>query len=69
MEYWGQQNDLQSIPKGVARTCYKDTTHENGWSKLEIETQPNYPDWIQAFGAGILEGDLTWQSIHNHWKM
>lgn len=22
------------------------------WSQIELETQPEYPDWVQAFGAG-----------------
>lgn len=67
IEYWKQRNDLENIPKGVARTCYKDSTYENGWSQIEIETQRTYPDWVQAFGAGLLEGSLTWNNIHNQW--
>lgn len=38
------------------------------WSQIEIETQPEYPDWAQAFGAGVLEGALTWSSIYNQWS-
>lgn len=38
------------------------------WSQIEIETQPEYPDWTQAFGAGVLEGALTWSSIYNQWS-
>lgn len=30
IEYWGQVNDLSMVAKGAARTCYKDTTLENG---------------------------------------
>lgn len=30
VEYWGQVNDLSLVAKGAARTCYKDTTLENG---------------------------------------
>lgn len=67
-EFWGQVVDIESIPKGVARVCFKDTTFENGWSQLEIETQATYPDRIQAYAAGILEGALTWSYIHSHWS-
>lgn len=67
VEYWKQRNDLANIPKGVARTCYKDSILHNGWSQLEVETQRNYPDWVQAFGAGVLEGTLTWHNIYNQW--
>ncbi|XP_014087207.2 putative phospholipase B-like lamina ancestor [Bactrocera oleae] len=67
-EYWKQQNDLLNIPKGAARVCYKDSIYENGWAQIEVETQRTYPDWVQAFGAGILEGSLTWNNIYNQWK-
>ena len=35
---------------------------------MEIETQPEYPDWVQAHAAGLLEGSLTWQTIYWHWQ-
>lgn len=38
------------------------------WAQIEVETQRTYPDWVQAFGAGILEGSLTWNNIYNQWK-
>lgn len=34
---------------------------------MEIETSPDYPDDVQAYAAGLLEGSLTWQLIHHHW--
>ncbi|XP_055387142.1 putative phospholipase B-like lamina ancestor [Condylostylus longicornis] len=67
IEYWKQRNDLHNIPKGAARICYKDSMYQNGWSQLEIETEEKYPDWVQAFGAGMLEGTLTWSNIYHHW--
>lgn len=36
------------------------------WSLLEIETEGSYPDEIQAYAAGIVEGALTWCLIHTH---
>ncbi|CAD7002811.1 unnamed protein product [Ceratitis capitata] len=68
IEYWKQQNDLLNIPKGAARVCYKDSIYENGWAQIEVETQRTYPDWVQAFAAGMLEGSLTWNNIYNQWK-
>lgn len=67
IEYWKQQNDLLNIPKGAARICYKDSIYENGWAQIEIETQRTSPDWVQAYGAGFIEGSLTWNQIYNQW--
>ncbi|XP_008559439.1 putative phospholipase B-like lamina ancestor [Microplitis demolitor] len=67
VDFWGQNNDLMSLPMGTARAYFKHRTHKTGWSILEIETSPNYPDEIQAFAAGLLEGSLTWLLIHLHW--
>ncbi|KAH8379591.1 hypothetical protein KR009_005912 [Drosophila setifemur] len=68
IENWKQQNDLVNIPKGVARICYKDSVYENGWAQIEVETQRSYPDWVQAYAAGKLEGSLTWRNIYNQWS-
>ncbi|XP_055608765.1 putative phospholipase B-like lamina ancestor [Uranotaenia lowii] len=68
VEFWGQRNDLDAVPKGAVRSCYKDSVQENGWSQLEIESQPEYPDDIQAFAAGMLEGALSWHNIYLHWS-
>lgn len=35
---------------------------------MEIETQAEYPDWVQAHAAGLLEGSLSWQLIYWHWQ-
>lgn len=42
-------------------------TFFNRWSIIEIETSVKYPDTVQAYAAGLLEGSLTWQLIHHHW--
>lgn len=36
------------------------------WSLLEVETNSSYPDNVQAYAAGIVEGALTWCLIHRH---
>lgn len=41
--------------------------HSFSWSIIEIESSAEYPDTVQAYAAGLLEGSLTWQLIHHHW--
>lgn len=67
IDFWGQGNDLKTIPLGAARAYYKTGIYETGWSVVEIETSEDYPDMVQAYSAGLLEGSLTWQLIHHHW--
>ncbi|XP_050577965.1 putative phospholipase B-like lamina ancestor [Bombus affinis] len=67
IEFWGQGNDLTAIPLHAARAYYKTEIFEHGWSYIEIETSSKYPDTVQAYAAGLLEGSLTWQLIHHHW--
>ncbi|KAH0561778.1 hypothetical protein KQX54_019400 [Cotesia glomerata] len=67
VDFWGQNNELASLPMGSARAYFKHRTLQTGWSVLEIETSPSFPDEIQAYSAGLLEGSLTWLLIHLHW--
>ncbi|XP_032680547.1 putative phospholipase B-like lamina ancestor isoform X2 [Odontomachus brunneus] len=67
IDFWGQSNDLASVRLNVARAYYKTSIFESGWSIIEIETSSKYPDTVQAYAAGLLEGSLTWQLIHHHW--
>ncbi|XP_014472865.1 PREDICTED: putative phospholipase B-like lamina ancestor [Dinoponera quadriceps] len=67
IDFWGQGNDLASVKLNVARAYYKTSILESGWSIIEIETSSKYPDTVQAYAAGLLEGSLTWQLIHHHW--
>ncbi|XP_032517362.2 putative phospholipase B-like lamina ancestor [Danaus plexippus] len=66
IEYWGESNDLKDIARGVARAYFRGDIETNGWSLLEVETDGSYPDEIQAYAAGIVEGALTWYLIHVH---
>lgn len=68
LEFWGQSNSLEEIPRGSARAYYNSDMNGNGWSKLEVETNEFDPDWVQAQSAGLLEGSLTWQHIYYHWQ-
>lgn len=67
VSYWGEGNDLTQVPQGVARAHYKTDIANSGWAFLEVQTNPNSPDWYQAFAAGVLEGSLSWQLIYWHW--
>ncbi|XP_043253758.1 putative phospholipase B-like lamina ancestor [Colletes gigas] len=67
IDFWGQGNDLMAVPLHAARAYYKTGIFEHGWSFIEIETSSKYPDTVQAYAAGLLEGSLTWQLIHHHW--
>lgn len=68
IDFWGQGNDLNAVPLNAARAYYKTGIFESGWSIIEIETSSKYPDAVQAYAAGLLEGSLTWQLIHHHWR-
>lgn len=68
VEFWGQRNDLEAVPQGAVRACYRDSLLESGWSQLELESQQEFPDKIQAFAAGMLEGALSWHNIYLHWS-
>lgn len=67
IDFWGQGNDLTAVPLHAARAYYKTGIFGYGWSYIEIETSSKYPDTVQAYAAGLLEGSLTWQLIHHHW--
>ncbi|XP_011700719.1 PREDICTED: putative phospholipase B-like lamina ancestor [Wasmannia auropunctata] len=67
IDFWGQGNDLADVRLNAARAYYKTGIYESGWSIIEIETSSKYPDTVQAYAAGLLEGSLTWQMIHHHW--
>ncbi|XP_035914247.1 putative phospholipase B-like lamina ancestor [Anopheles stephensi] len=68
LEFWGQRNDLDLVPKGAVRACFRDSILTNGWSQLELESQSSYTDTVQAYAAGIMEGALTWHNIYMHWS-
>ncbi|KAK7862396.1 hypothetical protein R5R35_004171 [Gryllus longicercus] len=67
VSFWGEGNDLNKVPKGVARAHYKTDIVNSGWAFFEVQTNSDSPDWYQAFAAGVLEGSLSWQLIYWHW--
>ena len=38
------------------------------WGYLHLETNPIFPDEIQAFYAGYAEGAVSTELIYNAWK-
>ena len=52
-------------PKGVAWGTFQDGLQSTGWGVLNIETNPVFSDQNQAFAAGVAEGFLTSEQIHN----
>ncbi|KAJ8681303.1 hypothetical protein QAD02_017090 [Eretmocerus hayati] len=68
IDFWGKGNDLESLPLNAARAYFRTGIQENGWSMMEIETSAEYPDDVQAYAAGLLEGSLTWHLVHYHWS-
>ncbi|KAK6637294.1 hypothetical protein RUM44_007708 [Polyplax serrata] len=68
IRFWGQGLDIENVPTGVARVYFEPHIDTTGWAIIDIETQSNYPDWVQAYAAGMLEGSLSWQLIYWQWK-
>ncbi|XP_066989803.1 putative phospholipase B-like 2 [Macrobrachium rosenbergii] len=52
----------------VARGNFTDTTFEDGFAYLELESSSAYDDKVQAYAAGIVEGALTHEMIYNHYR-
>ena len=49
----------------VAHATFVNSQLEDGWTKLEVVTNENISDTIQAEAAGMAEGALTWQVTIN----
>lgn len=52
----------------AAWACFKNDIRTDGWSYLEVESNPAVPDEIQAYAAGAVESYLTRGLMENHWK-
>ncbi|XP_042895278.1 putative phospholipase B-like 2 [Parasteatoda tepidariorum] len=55
------------VQNSVANGSFKDEIFKTGWSYLEVNTDVNYPDPVQAYAAGVVEGYLTAPVLKNHW--
>ncbi|XP_068213590.1 putative phospholipase B-like 2 [Palaemon carinicauda] len=56
------------VDNWVAKGNFTDTTFEDGFAYLEIESSSGYSDAVQAYAAGLAEGALTHEMIYNHYR-
>lgn len=52
----------------VAWASFQDDIQNTGWGYLEIESNFNVTDDVQAYAAGALEAHLTRQLMENQWE-
>ncbi|XP_063769352.1 putative phospholipase B-like 2 isoform X2 [Pseudophryne corroboree] len=66
-----QTGNLSTVPEkrtdAVAWAVLKDGIQENGWAVLELESNKNYNDSIQAYAAGVAEAAVSQRLIYMHW--
>lgn len=53
------QRGIINKVRGVAWGVFDENLNLTGWSSLDIQTNSNYSDDLQAFAAGFVEGFLT----------
>ncbi|KAF8778477.1 putative phospholipase B-like 2 like protein [Argiope bruennichi] len=51
----------------VAYGDFKDDIFLTGWSYLQIKSNKSFPDPVQAYAAGLVEGFLTADLLEKHW--
>ncbi|XP_076841458.1 putative phospholipase B-like 2 isoform X1 [Brachyhypopomus gauderio] len=51
----------------VAFANFTDDIRNTGWSYLEVVTNGEYNDTVQAYGAGVVEAAVTSQLIYKQW--
>ncbi|KAG8181373.1 hypothetical protein JTE90_008842 [Oedothorax gibbosus] len=56
------------VDTAVAFGHFKDEIFLTGWSYLEIKSKASFPDSVQAYAAGLVEGYLTADLIRKHWN-
>lgn len=52
----------------VAWANFQDDIMQSGWSYLQVQSNPDVQDDIQAYAAGALEGYLTAHLMENQWQ-
>jgi hypothetical protein len=53
--------------EGVAVGYWVDNILSDGWGRLTIQTNHQWPDELQTFAAGFFEGATTWERIYQHY--
>lgn len=56
------------VKNWVARGNFTDNILVDGWSYLELETNPGFPDAVQAYAAGFAEGVATHDLIYKSYR-
>lgn len=65
--FWVETGNSSSAHK-VGTAKYSNEVNSTGWTFLDLETLPQFPDKIQAFAAGYLEGWVTSSLLHMHYQ-
>ena len=67
--YLVEGNQVDQCPNGtVALGRYQNYQNSTGWGILEVETFPGFSPEMQAYAAGLVEGQLTKVQIFTHFK-
>ncbi|XP_073486321.1 putative phospholipase B-like 2 [Aquarana catesbeiana] len=63
--------NLTTVPgrrgDAVAWAALTDTIDDNGWAVLEVQSNDQYNDSIQAYAAGVAEAAVSQRLIYMHW--
>lgn len=59
--------EIGHVESAVASASFSNQIRENGWSFLRVVTNEVYSDEEQAYGAGLLEGNLTCDLMKDRW--
>lgn len=70
---WDQSSNKYSLHKGVvqdyvAMGAFRNEINSTGWSYLNVSTIQKFPNEVQAYAAGIVEGYLTRELIDLTWQ-
>ncbi|XP_071504037.1 putative phospholipase B-like 2 [Diadema antillarum] len=55
------------VPDAVAWANFTETVNKTGWAHLTVTTNGSYPDAIQAYAAGVVEGHASAPFIFMNW--
>jgi len=55
------------VANWVAQANLTNRFNQTGWDFLEVQTSADYPDRIQAYAAGLAEGNVTRELVVMHW--
>ncbi|KAG8181375.1 hypothetical protein JTE90_008843 [Oedothorax gibbosus] len=56
------------VDNSVAYGNFNDEIFQTGWSYLEVKSDERFPDPVQAYAAGLVEGALTADLLKKHWS-